>query len=271
MWRRDGISRTRASSRCCMLLVRRRSRGPRRPRASGWKGRIHLPCHMGNHGPQLRTIWGSGSVLFVQDTKLHEDLRGRSRPELRPGRQEASPDVRGRCRYSQWSSFLKGGRLVRPAGARRASLPKRPCGVATAAVAADASARGRVGGARRHLGRARRRGPRRRAFVASASGEAGGAAVAPASGEAGARRGAAAARRPRGAAHGLGGRRRRLGGRLGRRRLGGLGRGLGRRGDRRRRIGGERPLHAEPLARLEPDLAEQVHQIARAVRLQDRV
>ena len=28
---------------------------------------------------------------------------------------------------------------------------------------------------------------------------------------------------------------------------------------------------AEPLARLEPDLAEQVHQIARAVRLQDRV
>merc|ERR1719420_169801 len=43
---------------------------------SGWKGRIHLPCHMGNHGPQLRTIWGSGSVLFVQDAKLHEGLGG---------------------------------------------------------------------------------------------------------------------------------------------------------------------------------------------------
>ena len=52
---------------------------------SGWKGRIHLPCHMGNHGPQLRTIWGSGSVLFVQDAKLHEGLRGgmeHSYPEL---------------------------------------------------------------------------------------------------------------------------------------------------------------------------------------------
>ena len=36
-------------------------------------------------------------------------------------------------------------------------------------------------------------------------------------------------------------------------------------------LGAQRPLHAEPLARLEPDLAEQVHQIARAVRLQDRV
>ena len=52
---------------------------------SGWKGRIHLPCHMGNHGPQLRTIWGSGSILFVQDAKLHEGLRGgmeHSYPEL---------------------------------------------------------------------------------------------------------------------------------------------------------------------------------------------
>ena len=52
---------------------------------SGWKGRIHLPCHMGNHGPQLRTIWGSGSVLFVQDAQLHEGLRGgpeQSYPEL---------------------------------------------------------------------------------------------------------------------------------------------------------------------------------------------
>ena len=40
---------------------------------------------MGNHGPQLRTIWGSGSVLFVQDAQLHEGLRGgpdQSYPEL---------------------------------------------------------------------------------------------------------------------------------------------------------------------------------------------
>ena len=84
MWRREGISRTRASSRCCMLLVRRRLRSAQTP-GSGWKGRIHLPCHMGNHGPQLRTIWGSGSVLFVQDAQLHEGLRGgpdQSYPEL---------------------------------------------------------------------------------------------------------------------------------------------------------------------------------------------
>ena len=52
-----------------MLLVRRRSRELPRRAGSGWKGRIHLPCHMGNHGPQLRTIWGSGSVLVVQDTR----------------------------------------------------------------------------------------------------------------------------------------------------------------------------------------------------------
>jgi hypothetical protein len=43
---------------------------------SGWKGRIRLPCHWGNHGNQLKTIWGSGSLLFLQDSKLHEALRG---------------------------------------------------------------------------------------------------------------------------------------------------------------------------------------------------
>ena len=41
-----------------------------------WKDRIHLPCHWGNHGNQLRTVWGSGSNLMLQDPKLHESQRG---------------------------------------------------------------------------------------------------------------------------------------------------------------------------------------------------
>lgn len=41
-----------------------------------WTERIHLPCHWGNHGPELRTIWGSGSLLFFQNATLHDSLRG---------------------------------------------------------------------------------------------------------------------------------------------------------------------------------------------------
>ena len=41
-----------------------------------WQERIHLPCHWGNHGPELRTVWGSGSLLALMDAGNHEKLRG---------------------------------------------------------------------------------------------------------------------------------------------------------------------------------------------------
>ena len=46
------------------------------PDPEGWEMRIHLPCHWGNHGAELRTIWGSGQVLAMMDSAAHMTLKG---------------------------------------------------------------------------------------------------------------------------------------------------------------------------------------------------
>mmetsp|Transcript_8801 Transcript_8801/g.27059 ORF Transcript_8801/g.27059 Transcript_8801/m.27059 type:complete len:210 (+) Transcript_8801:658-1287(+) len=39
-----------------------------------WKRYVKLPCHWGSHGAELRTVWGSGSTLFLMDGNLHKSL-----------------------------------------------------------------------------------------------------------------------------------------------------------------------------------------------------
>ena len=40
-----------------------------------WHKTVKIPCHWGNHGAELRTIWGSGGTLFLMDNNLHKSLQ----------------------------------------------------------------------------------------------------------------------------------------------------------------------------------------------------
>lgn len=41
-----------------------------------WHRRVKLPCRFGNHGGEIRTVWGSGQTLMAVDNRLHNSLRG---------------------------------------------------------------------------------------------------------------------------------------------------------------------------------------------------